>query len=348
MTDAQTAVLPGVRGVGMRASGWGGWVCIGLIACGRGGVPAEPPAGAAVSVPAAGSLPPATPPPRPKGPLGEGAPQIADRALALLEPCASLARTLDGWTPAAGPPAVNPDALASACQGFDTLYASSADWMNRSRGSVRVLSGIARLYEDARILGVELRSGGGEPLASAVDHLRRSTKEEELAFRKILAEHDGLELSAQPRVLRDPGAVRSDIARRVENGLRDAEMLLTAFHNYGKVQGDNPVMYRRAMLAHFRTAIRTLWDFDRREIEVNLGPLDAGAREAWAAYAVAMERYVSTGERAIGTYLTGAVDRATADALDDELTAAQRAWKEAGAAALAAMRAAPPILAPTP
>ncbi len=330
----------------MRANRWVGWLGLGLAACGGAGAPQRQ--AEAVASSSASTLPPSTPPPRPTGPLGEGAPRLADQALALLAPCAVVARTLDPWTPAAGRPSLTPEALAAACTGFDALYASSSDWMTKSRGSIRVLSGIARLHEDARILGLELASGGGEPLASAVDHLRRSTKEEELAFRKILAEYDGLELSSQPRVMRDPGAVRNDIVRRVDNGLRDADMLLTAFRNYGKVQGDNPVMYRRAMLAHFRTAIRTLWDFDRREVEVNLGPLDAGAREAWTAYAVAMEHYVATGERAIGAFLTGAVDRATADALDAELVAAQDAWKQAGAAAVTAMRAAPPVLSPTP
>lgn len=295
-----------------------------------------------------GVLPPSTPPPRPKGPLGEGAPQIADRALALLTPCAVLARTLDGWTPAAGAVPTTPAAVAEACQGFDGLYEASADWMNRSRGSIRVLGGLARLHEDARILGVELTSGGGEPLASAVDHLRRSTKEEELAFRKILAEHDGLELSGEPRVMRDAGAIRHDIARRVDNGLRDAGMLLTALRNYGKVQGDNPILYRRAMLRHFRTSIRVLWDFDRREVEVNLAPLDAPAREAWTAYAAAMERYVSTGERAIGAYLDGAVAYETGQSLEAAVVEAHDAWKAQGATTLEAMRAAPPVLPTTP
>lgn len=291
--------------------------CWGGVACGFGGPSASLPPPATVDGAGAGST----------GGLDAA---LAARALALLEPCARVVRSMDAWTPSAETPPLPLGELARGCRDFDTLYEEAApEGIQRSRTTLRVLGGLARLHEDVRILGVQLRAGDGPPLASAVEHLRGSTREEEAAFRAALTATDGPALGAPPPPLSDAQSVRQEVVRRLQNASQEATILETGFENYARGQGEDSTMYRRLMLRHFRAAIRVLWDVDRRHIEAHLHLLDATSRRSWEAYAAAMEGYVSAGERAIQVYLDGAVERATADRLHDEMTAAARRWDDA-------------------
>jgi hypothetical protein len=294
----------------------------------------------------------------PKGPpqvkpMGPPAPQVDPALLAQLramgaEGKAAIERCMAGVHPQllawkqGMPMGFDQAALDAACADVAAVHdRHEAALLPHFRSAHRALNALARVAEDARVIGIYLaHPERKETMATAVEHLKASLPEElagiQEAVKQDAAEADMLVF---PERQVDHAALVTELKRMVSNDETDLGNLVETFTNYAWAQRESHEMVRTRMLMHFGRWATALVASHRGEL-ASLRPTDPADQ----AVIDAIGRYLDTANTLATVYMSGAqgfvdgtVAPGEADARLEAVKEAFETWQLARQAALASL-----------